>query len=150
MGNAPFIFDWTGPNGFASTIQDPTIPNATSAANGTYTVVVTDANGCEITGNVQVTDILDTVPEPVVMSSGPVCDGGEVTISVSAYTGASVNYNWTMPSTVNVSGINTNELTISPVDSNLHEGNYFVEISVDGCVISSDTFNLELLSLIHI
>jgi hypothetical protein len=30
---------WTGPNGFASTLQNPTIPNATRAATGAYTVV---------------------------------------------------------------------------------------------------------------
>lgn len=36
---------WTGPNGFASTAQNPTIPNATLAMEGTYSVVMI-VGGC--------------------------------------------------------------------------------------------------------
>ena len=143
-GTAPFSFAWTGPNGFISSLENPTLTNVTSAANGTYDIVVTDANGCTATGNVEVTGILDAVPQPIISASGPVCDGESVVISVPAYEGSSVNYDWTIPSTVNVSGINTNEITISPVDSILHEGDYYVTIIVDGCTVTSDTFNLEL------
>jgi hypothetical protein len=39
-------YNWTGPNGFTSTNQTPSIPNATSTASGTYGVTVTDPNGC--------------------------------------------------------------------------------------------------------
>ncbi len=39
-------YAWSGPNGFASTAQDPTIDGATPAANGTYTLDVTSVEGC--------------------------------------------------------------------------------------------------------
>ena len=39
-------YSWTGPNGFASTLQNPTIPNASSLHVGTYTVTVTAIGGC--------------------------------------------------------------------------------------------------------
>jgi len=39
-------YTWTGPNGFTSTNQNPSISNATSVASGTYLVTVTDSNGC--------------------------------------------------------------------------------------------------------
>jgi gliding motility-associated-like protein len=39
-------YQWTGPNGFTSTDQNPIIENATSINNGTYTVK-TLANNCE-------------------------------------------------------------------------------------------------------
>ena len=39
-------YQWTGPNGFASTDQNPIIENTTSVNNGTYTVK-TLANNCE-------------------------------------------------------------------------------------------------------
>lgn len=40
-------YSWTGPNGFASTLQNPSIPNATATEEGTYTVVVTNpTTGC--------------------------------------------------------------------------------------------------------
>jgi hypothetical protein len=46
-GRAPIVFDWTGPNGFTSTDENPVIPNATSDNSGTYTVKATDDFGCE-------------------------------------------------------------------------------------------------------
>ncbi|WP_207434270.1 cohesin domain-containing protein [Sabulibacter ruber] len=50
-------YSWTGPNGFTSTQQNPTIPNATTAHSGTYSVVAI-INGCSsVAGTVTVTVI---------------------------------------------------------------------------------------------
>lgn len=43
----PITYNWTGPNGFASTDEDVSIPSATLADAGTYNVTVSDAFGCE-------------------------------------------------------------------------------------------------------
>jgi T5SS/PEP-CTERM-associated repeat protein len=43
---AGVTYNWSGPNSFASTDQNPSISNATSAASGVYLVTVTDSNGC--------------------------------------------------------------------------------------------------------
>lgn len=40
-------YQWSGPNSFTSNLQNPTIPAITLAANGVYTVLVTDATGCQ-------------------------------------------------------------------------------------------------------
>ncbi|MBI4645099.1 MAG: hypothetical protein HY738_00535, partial [Bacteroidia bacterium] len=40
------FYSWTGPNGFSSTLQNPSISNANIVNAGIYTVTVTDANGC--------------------------------------------------------------------------------------------------------
>lgn len=37
-------YSWTGPNGFSSTQQNPVIPNAGTAASGTYSVVASVSN----------------------------------------------------------------------------------------------------------
>ncbi len=51
-GVTPYTFSWTGPDGFTSSAEDPAaISPATAAATGTYTVVVTDANGCTATAS---------------------------------------------------------------------------------------------------
>jgi hypothetical protein len=46
-------FAWSGPAGFSSSLQNPTIQSARRASAGTYTVVVSSAQGC--TGNAQTT-----------------------------------------------------------------------------------------------
>ena len=47
-------YSWSGPNNFASTVQNPTISNANADDEGTYTVIVTDGNGCTGTGSVNI------------------------------------------------------------------------------------------------
>ncbi|MEE3037329.1 MAG: gliding motility-associated C-terminal domain-containing protein, partial [Bacteroidota bacterium] len=46
-GSPPYIFDWSGPNGYnsSSTIS----PNISTLSSGNYSLVVTDDNGCEKT-----------------------------------------------------------------------------------------------------
>jgi hypothetical protein len=39
-------YNWTGPNGFTSTNQNPSLSNSPPATSGTYFVTVTDSNGC--------------------------------------------------------------------------------------------------------
>lgn len=60
--------NWSGPNGFVSGEQNPSIPNVSSAASGTYTVVIIDANGCQAMATTSVT-IEDVVP-PVISLNG--------------------------------------------------------------------------------
>ena len=55
-GTTPYTYAWTGPAGFTSTDED-----LTGLVSGTYTVLVTDANGCEATGSWTVTSE-DTEP----------------------------------------------------------------------------------------
>jgi len=40
-------YSWTGPGGFSSTQQNPTIPNATVANSGNYTLIVTGPTGSD-------------------------------------------------------------------------------------------------------
>ena len=148
VGATPFTYTWTGPNNFVSTQEDPIIPDVNEEANGSYVLSVVDDNGCESFSTVEVADITNPVAEPVISSSGPACDNGVVILTTPTYAGSSVTYTWTTPNGVNldISGINTNEITISPVDTAIHEGDYVLTVEVDDCVISSDAYNLEIFS----
>ena len=42
-------FDWTGPSGFVSSLQNPSIPNAKIANAGVYTATVADNKNCSAT-----------------------------------------------------------------------------------------------------
>lgn len=58
-------YSWTGPNGFSSTDQNPTIPNATTAHSGTYSCLITGSGDCDgtFTTNVFVGDNLKPIPD---------------------------------------------------------------------------------------
>lgn len=45
-GLPPIHYLWTGPNGFSDTLQNPVIPNVTTANAGWYILSVTDGYGC--------------------------------------------------------------------------------------------------------
>ncbi|MFC1734270.1 GEVED domain-containing protein, partial [candidate division KSB1 bacterium] len=65
-GTGTFTYAWSGPNNFTSSSQNPVISSVTSANAGTYTLTVTDGNGCMGTDNMNVT----VNPLPVVSISG--------------------------------------------------------------------------------
>ena len=49
-------YSWTGPNSFTSTLQNPSISSATTAAGGVYSVMVVNGTGtCSATYTVQAT-----------------------------------------------------------------------------------------------
>lgn len=54
-------YDWEGPSGFTSGVQNPTINNVDPGDAGWYTVTVTDAAGCSATATTEV--IIDEGPE---------------------------------------------------------------------------------------
>jgi gliding motility-associated-like protein len=57
-------YAWMGPNGFTSTDQNPTIPNATAINNGKYSCNITGTGGCDgvFTVDVVVGDTVAPIP----------------------------------------------------------------------------------------
>ncbi len=83
-------FAWAGPNTFASANQTETITASVMANAGTYTLTVTDANGCinSTTGNVIVN------PQPVVVATGTsVCENANAQLTSNG----GVTYSWSGP-----------------------------------------------------
>jgi uncharacterized repeat protein (TIGR01451 family) len=122
-------YQWVGPNGFTSTMQNPTIPNAFPFTGGTYCVSVT-INGCTVTDCITV-----SIPSPtqvVATNDGPVCFGG--VLQFSATTGIGATYSWTGPggftSTLQNPTIN--------VDNTTDPGIYTVTLTESACS-STDT-----------
>jgi len=113
-GPAPYTYSWTGPNGFSSTLQNPTIVNATAAASGTYSVTVSDAAGHTGTANTVV--VINPLPVASIVAATPVC-GACITLTASG----GVSYSWSTGSTTNIALACT-------------DGTYYVTVtSADGC-----------------
>jgi hypothetical protein len=87
-------YQWVGPNGFTSSQQNPSIPNASLAASGSYSVTATK-NGC--TSNPQTTvATVNSIPDaPTAGNSGESCAGDSFTLTATDVPGAI--YAWTGP-----------------------------------------------------
>lgn len=90
--SASTTYTWSGPGGFSSSIQSPSVANITSALAGVYSVSVTNASGCLGTTTVNVS--LGSAFSPTLSSNGPLCAGA--TLSLTATSGAT-SYTWTGP-----------------------------------------------------
>jgi PKD repeat protein len=117
-------YSWTGPNGFTSTEQNPTVStNATAAMSGTYTVTVI-SNSCSASPssvNVQIN-------KSTASSNGPVCQGATLSLSASTIAGAS--YYWTGPN-----GFTSTQQ--NPTHIYLLSGVYNVSVTITGPCIST-------------
>ncbi|SEM88810.1 gliding motility-associated C-terminal domain-containing protein [Chryseobacterium taichungense] len=63
-------YNWTGPNGFTSTLQNPTIANATASHSGVYSCQVSGSGSCDgiFTVNVIVGDNIAPIPNTATLA----------------------------------------------------------------------------------
>jgi|GEM_PF-5874467 len=94
-------YSWSGPNGFTSSLEDPTISNVTTAASGTYSLQLTDlTSGCQslLNGSSQVAltvQLLPIISGGVSVGDNTPCEGDLV--QFSAPTVSNVSYSWSGP-----------------------------------------------------
>ncbi|WP_162148776.1 immunoglobulin domain-containing protein, partial [Alkaliflexus imshenetskii] len=85
-------YSWTGPNGFTSSLQNPSIANVTTAMAGTYSVLVVDGNSCERTIN---TTVAINVNPVVTLNSAEACAGENITLTPVVSNGVEpYTYKW--------------------------------------------------------
>ena len=84
-------YAWTGPNGFTSALQNPTILSATVAASGNYFVTIT-VNNCTSAQSSPVAVLVN--PTPVISSAVPTnpttCGGADGFITINGLTAGTV------------------------------------------------------------
>ncbi len=90
-GNGGIGYNWIGPNGFVSILQNSTLTAVSAVSSGVYSLVVSSANNC--TAVATTTVIVNTNPVIVIGNTGPVCETKSVSVTAS---GGSI-YNWTGP-----------------------------------------------------
>ncbi len=138
QANASGTFSWTGPNGFTSSSQNPTISSATTAATGTYSVIYTE-NGCSTASAGTVNVTVNAIPSaPVITSSNTVCQGGTISLTATAIGGQT--YAWTGPNNYNG---NTANSTVANANA-INAGVYTVTTTVNGCTSAGSTINVSV------
>ncbi len=131
-----YQYQWTGPNGYFSSSAVATIPAATSANSGTYTLVVTNQDGCSSlpkTIEVTIPEIVPTpVSAPTLSANNPFCEGQSVTLSAPAYQGnGTAEYVWNTPAGTIVT--NSPSLVIDQLGMT-DSGSYTVQYRVNNCL----------------
>jgi hypothetical protein len=95
-GPGPFTFTWSGPGGYASTVQNPVLPNPLS---GSYSLTL--ANGC---GSAAAATSVTIYPLPQLTVNAPIICNGGTAILVA---GGAFTYTWS-------NGSNSPTLSVSP------------------------------------
>ncbi|MEO6301673.1 MAG: PKD domain-containing protein [Bacteroidia bacterium] len=124
FGNGSFV--WSGPNGYTSNLQNPVINNATSNANGVYTVVITSAQGCTATAT---TNVFVNGAKVLHPSGTPeLCEGG--TIYLETLDGSGITYSWSGPNGFVSNKANSSVLDAIPANSGIYN---VTLIDASGC-----------------
>ena len=121
------IYNWTGPNGFTSTQQNPTVNSISSIQNGIYTVHATQ-NECN-SGDSNVTVLVNLLPSFILTQE---CIDNQYVVKAvkqneSSYNDTTALFNWTGPN-----GFTSNQISITITGGEV--GLYTLTIvNDDGC-----------------
>jgi hypothetical protein len=97
------VYAWTGPSGFSSTLQNPTITNLTQTREGVYSVRITNANSCLVTGTTSVS-IGTALQNLNVFGDVNVCFGDSIKLRAASSVPPGMAYSWTGPGSFTASG----------------------------------------------
>ncbi len=114
-GSSVTSYTWNGPASYTSSIASPTITAATTAESGTYSLSVTDVNGCNAMGTTGIT----VNPLPTVTVNSPtICVGNTATLTAS---GTATSYTWNtsaMTTSISATPTVTTNYTVTGADAN--------------------------------
>ncbi|MCX7743628.1 MAG: T9SS type A sorting domain-containing protein [Flavobacteriales bacterium] len=126
-------YQWTGPNGFSSTDQNPIIDSATTAMQGTYFVTVSNMYGCSASTQTQV--FISAHPQISIVNNTVFCEGQ--TLQLFSTPNGMATYQWTGPNNFNSPLQNP---SIPQVDT-LASGYYVLHVmNIYGCTDTDSIF----------
>jgi gliding motility-associated-like protein len=116
-------FDWQGPDGFMSSLSEPTITSPTVTGNGKYIVTVNN-NGCIASDTMDI--IVKPLPGIQASSNSPVCEGKQLKLDAASVAGAAIH--WQGPAAWSGEG----NVVLDDV-SKINEGIYQATATLEGC-----------------
>ncbi len=136
-------YAWSGPNGYTSNQQSPTLTNLTASMAGTYTVrIFGGAGSCPGTAGTLVV-VKPAPPQPVFsVSARAQCPGTPIILSAPNLAGSSLTYTWTLVSGDGLPAATTGAtLVVTPTQNSV----YRLSLSGGGYDCStSDTVGVRL------
>jgi len=126
---------WSGPGGFSANTQNVTIPNATPAMSGTYSLVVSDISGSAPPVTTTVT--VHPIPAaPTIGSNSPICEGQ--TLNLTAANVANGSFEWIGPNGYT----STQQNPTIPNTTAAMAGQYQCRVKVNNCWSPYATINV--------
>ena len=102
---------WTGPNGFSSALQNPSIASATTAASGTYTVTATVAGCTSVPATTAAT--VNPLPSTTVTAPTTLCPGATGQAASVPDAGPDATYSWSITNGTITAGSGARAITFS-------------------------------------
>ncbi|MFN6039881.1 MAG: PKD-like domain-containing protein [Bacteroidota bacterium] len=137
---ASATYSWTGPGGFTSPSQNPTIVSASTSVSGTYSLTVS-VPGCGSTTTETVSVLVNQTPAtPTVTGSNSICSGNNLTLSVAGTAGST--FNWSGPNNFSSNG---NNVTVNSINSS-GAGTYTVNSTLNNCTGPNVTFSVTVIT----
>jgi gliding motility-associated-like protein len=130
MASGGSTYQWSGPNGYTSFQQNPSITATTSMQAGTYIVTITTIGGCTSTSNTIV--VINPTPIAILSSNSPVCNIGDIAFQLSG----GVSYSWSGPN--NFTSLIQNPIIYHATIAS--SGSYSVTVTgQNGCITVAST-----------
>ncbi len=119
-GGTATSYSWSGPGGFTSNLQNPTIAASTTAMSGTYNLLVSIGT-CTAAASTPV--VVNPLPIPNAISNSPVCANDQITFTGSggttyAWTGPAFTSSQQNPTIPTSSAANAGTYTLTVTDAN--------------------------------
>lgn len=120
-------WSWTGPWGYTSSLQNPSIVNSLPVHSGVYTLIAMK-NNCYSQPSSTIVTVKPTPSSPVASNNGPVCEGDVLQLYVTTI--PNTTFLWTGP----VGFTSTSQSPFFYPATLAHAGTYTVVVNADGCL----------------
>ena len=145
-------YAWTGPNGFTSSAQNPSITNVTAADAGGYSVALTVA-GCTGPASASVNVLVDPQSTAHAGSDQTVCPQTTPITLTGTITGGPATGKWTTTGTGAIASATSLQTTYTPSAQDISAGSVtftLATVSNDNCAISTSqtTVKFQLLKAV--
>ncbi len=150
-GSGVYSFNWSGPVNYSSTLEDPTRVSINQSHAGTYSVTLTDDQGCSATASTSLSVSSNNAPTITASSNSPLCAGNQLTLNSTPNVGTPpyTAFSWAGPNNYSSNQEDPNPFvvfmngagvyTVTVTDTKNCKGTTSITVNVFGPVLSPST-----------
>ena len=147
-GGGGATYNWSGPGGFTSTLQNPTFTATSATLSGTYMVIVTDP-ACPVGDTAYTTVVINEMPSVNPVADQTICNGDNTAAVNFSGVFAGATYTWTNNNTATglaASGTGNIASFVGTAPTTTQVSQIIVTPSTPFCTGVADTFLITVLA----